>query len=193
MSISFLFSWLEYVHLSTGDNGEVHIFILRLNNNYHWINLVFLMGPCLRIRITWSLSTHPPVFVLLLLQFRSPSVGLLWPMNLMQLHPLLLLLNINITLHPVNNTVSSCLSSHFEQNWVCLLGKESAFSFILLAELPVIKRRKWIFPNSIKNIFGKWSSILYHYCGQEGTKKLHALKSVWQAWQTLHATCIASP
>lgn len=75
MSISFLILWLRCAHVSTAVNKQVHIFIQRLHN-YCQIALAFHMGPGLRIRAMCFLPTHPPLVVLLLLQFHSPPVGL---------------------------------------------------------------------------------------------------------------------
>lgn len=104
--IFFLFSQLEYVRLTTRDSRQVHIFILSLNN-YCWRTLVFLMDPGLKIRMMWCLSFSCSSFVLHQWDFFDPRIRCSC-----SLHSLLL--NMNITLHPLSLTVSPCLSSHSE-------------------------------------------------------------------------------
>lgn len=104
--IFFLFSRLEYVRLTTRDSRQVHIFILSLNN-YCWRTLVFLMDPGLKIRMMWCLSFSCSSFVLHQWDFFDPRIRCSC-----SLHSLLL--NMNITLHPLSLTVSPCLSSHSE-------------------------------------------------------------------------------
>lgn len=152
MSVSFLILWLECAQVSTADNKQVHIFMLWLHN-YYWIALTFPVGPGLRIRATCSLPTHPPL-VVLLFSFTAHQWALCdpWIWYLCVLH---------LVAEYEYKTASSeqycfiMLIGKFSARLGLLFRQRRTFSFILTAELLVIKRKTWLFPKSVKSTFGK--------------------------------------